>query len=193
MGVLCPPRVPRAAQQVPRPCRVLGSAAKTTSAPMGTDSKGWTWAVPAAGLLVLRVYERVSSHGHGGAGAKRGAGEGEHIPTPQRSRGQPAAALGTAWRPSALGTAWSASCKVPLGNTTGKDPAGLLLRPKPQPPGGDTQHSTAGASGWARGGTAPARKQVGFSLCSFSLLSGMFSNLHLGEEVCQRKYVTDCK
>lgn len=34
----------------PCPCRVLGSEAKTTSAPMGADPKGWTRAVPAAGL-----------------------------------------------------------------------------------------------------------------------------------------------
>lgn len=47
--------------------------------------------------------------------------------------------------------------------------------------------------GAGTGGTAPARKPVGFSLRGFGLLSGMFLNLHLREEVCQRKYVTDCK
>lgn len=36
-----PPRSPVG----PCPCRVLGSVAKTTSARMGDDSKGQTWAV----------------------------------------------------------------------------------------------------------------------------------------------------
>lgn len=40
---------------------------------------------------------------------------------------------------------------------------------------------------------APAGQGGLRSPVGFGLLSGMFSNLLLREEVCQRKYVTDCK
>lgn len=86
-------------------------------------------------------------------------GEGEHIPTPQRSQGQPAAALGRSW---------GASCKMPLGNTKVKGPAGLLPQPKPQPSWGDTQHSTAGASGRARGERHPRKSGLALA-CAASV------------------------
>lgn len=48
-----------------------------------------------------------------------------------------------------------------------------------------------GARRWGSG--ARTHKGLARTWCGFGLLSGMFSNLHRREEVCQRKYVTDCK
>lgn len=42
---LLPTQGPLRSPVGPCPCRVLGSVAKTTSARMGDDSKGQTWAV----------------------------------------------------------------------------------------------------------------------------------------------------
>ena len=86
-------------------------------------------------------------------------GEGECIPTPQHSQGRPAAALGRARR---------ASCKVPLGNTKVKGPAGLFPHPKPQPSWGDNQHSTAETSGRARGERHPRKSGLALA-CAASV------------------------
>lgn len=157
------------------PCagRARGSSAKTTSAPGGADSRRWTWLSPSLAFKRSGVMKDVVVW-------ERSVVPGEGSPHPAVRWGRLAAALGRAQGPSS---------KMPKA----KCQARLFPHLKPGCPRGDTQHSTAGARGRAQRGAAPARERVGFSLCSFGLLSGMFSNLRLREEVCQRKYVTDCK